>query len=64
MGGAWQDLAGHRRGPCEKRFSKVLIVTLSSLKTQWQREIQRFTDQKAAGSGRRLQRTKKPVSAR
>ena len=28
-------------------FSKVLIVTLSSLKAQWQREIHRFTDHKA-----------------
>jgi superfamily II DNA or RNA helicase len=28
-------------------FGKVLIVTLSSLKAQWQREIDRFTDQKA-----------------
>jgi superfamily II DNA or RNA helicase len=28
-------------------FNKVLIVTLASLKAQWQREIDRFTDQKA-----------------
>jgi superfamily II DNA or RNA helicase/predicted nucleic acid-binding Zn finger protein len=28
-------------------FRKVLIVTLSSLKEQWQREIHRFTDEKA-----------------
>jgi superfamily II DNA or RNA helicase len=26
-------------------FSKVLVVTLSSLKQQWQREIERFTDE-------------------
>ncbi len=28
-------------------FGKVLIVTLASLKAQWQREIERFTDEKA-----------------
>jgi len=36
-------------------FQKVLVVTLSSLKLQWQREIERFTDEKAciiAGSSK------------
>ena len=28
-------------------FSKVLVVTLASLKDQWKREIERFTDEKA-----------------
>jgi SNF2 family DNA or RNA helicase len=28
-------------------FNKVLIVTLASLKDQWQREIHRFTDERA-----------------
>ncbi|MGB3224461.1 MAG: SNF2-related protein [Desulforhopalus sp.] len=28
-------------------FQKVLVVTLSSLKQQWQREIERFSDEKA-----------------
>jgi SNF2 family DNA or RNA helicase len=28
-------------------FRKVLVVTMSSLKQQWQREIERFSDQKA-----------------
>jgi superfamily II DNA or RNA helicase len=28
-------------------FSKVLVITLSSLKQQWQREIERFTHEKA-----------------
>lgn len=37
-------------------FKKVLVVTLSSLKRQWQREIERFSEEKAciiAGSSRR-----------
>ncbi len=36
-------------------FKKVLVVTLSSLKQQWQREIERFSDEKVcviAGSAR------------
>ena len=36
-------------------FNKVLVVTLSSLKRQWQREIERFSDEKAcivAGSAK------------
>ena len=40
-------------------FSKVLVVTLASLKDQWQREIERFTDEKAeviAGSARERKR--------
>lgn len=28
-------------------FTKVLVITLASLKDQWQREIERFTDEKA-----------------
>ncbi|WP_373500249.1 SNF2-related protein [Desulfococcus sp.] len=28
-------------------FSRILVVTLSSLKEQWKREIERFTDEKA-----------------
>ncbi len=37
-------------------FRKVLVVTMSSLKQQWQREIERFSDEKAciiAGNARR-----------
>lgn len=40
-------------------FSKVLVVTLASLKDQWQREIERFTDEKAeviAGTARQRKR--------
>ena len=40
-------------------FSKVLVVTLASLKDQWQREIERFTDEKAeviAGTARARKR--------
>ncbi len=28
-------------------FSKVLVITLASLKEQWKREIERFSDEKA-----------------
>ncbi len=40
-------------------FTKVLVVTLASLKDQWQREIERFTDEKAeviAGSAAQRKR--------
>ncbi len=40
-------------------FSKVLVVTLASLKDQWKREIERFTNEKAeviAGSARNRKR--------
>jgi len=38
-------------------FTKVLVVTLASLKEQWKREIERFTDEKALViAGSRLKR--------
>jgi len=41
-------------------FSKVLVITLASLKEQWKREIERFTDEKAviiAGSAVKRRQT-------
>ena len=47
-------------------FSKVLVVTLASLKDQWVREIERFTDEKAvviAGSAKARERQYHDTSA-